>query len=588
MTRIYLFALLILCASFETPAGQGKAPPAWVDKSNEYTQILVNAQAPLQPEQASFFGVPGFDDQVFDFGPGYAQRFRDATAKARAGIVAKAAKETDPNVKQDIAILLQAADDQLRQSEVTERLTRPWLDAGQTIFQGIQTLLSEQTPQDRRAKAVTRLQRYAGVAPGTTALTTLARQRYEERGAKGLVQPTRIEVQQSLDNVKTYQQGIRELFTRFQLGGEAAAALDALDRQLTEYAEWSKSVVLPTARTDYKLPDELYALSLTNFGIDIDPRILLERAQLEFMETRSAMQQLAPLVAKAKGLKSTDYIGVIRELKSPQFKDAEVEPHYRKVVMPELDRLIAANRIVSLPQRPMQMRLGTAAENAAQPAPHFLPAPLVGNTGQQGTFVLPLNNPNAGADGPYDDFNYPAAAWTLTAHEGRPGHELQFTAMVERGVSLARTLYAFNSVNTEGWALYAEAEMLPYEPLEGQLIALQFRLLRAARAMLDPMINLGLTDRDTAFRVLTEEAGFSKAMARQEIDRYSVNAPGQAGSYFYGYARILQLRAETELALGKKFDRKAFNDFLLDQGLLPPALLVKAVREEFVPAQRAK
>ncbi|HKN78905.1 MAG TPA: DUF885 family protein, partial [Lysobacter sp.] len=114
------------------------------------------------------------------------------------------------------------------------------------------------------------------------------------------------------------------------------------------------------------------------------------------------------------------------------------------------------------------------------------------------------------------------------------------------------------------------------------------RLLRAARAMLDPMINLGLTDRDTVVRVLTEEAGYSKAMARQEVDRYSVQSPGQAGSYFYGYSRIMQLRAETEVALGDKFDRKAFNDFLLDQGLLPPALLAKAVREEFVPAQKAK
>jgi uncharacterized protein (DUF885 family) len=256
--------------------------------------------------------------------------------------------------------------------------------------------------------------------------------------------------------------------------------------------------------------------------------------------------------------------------------------------MPELDRLIAQHNVVSLPQRPMQMRLGTEAENASQPAPHFLPAPLVGNTGQQGTFVLPLGNPNAGEDGPYDDFNYPAGAWTLTAHEGRPGHELQFTAMVERGVSLARTLYAFNSVNVEGWALYAEAEMVPYEPIDGQLIALQFRLLRAARAMLDPMINLGLTDRDTAFKVLTEQVGFSRAMARQEIDRYSVNSPGQAGSYFYGYTRIMQLRAETELALGDRFDRKAYNDFLLDQGLLPPDLLAKAVREVFVPARKAK
>jgi uncharacterized protein (DUF885 family) len=574
-------------AKSASPAA-AKAVPAWVARSNENTQVLILAQAPFQPESVSFFGIPGYDDKVFDFGPNYAQRFRDATAKAKAELLARSAKETDANVKQDLAILVQAADDQIEASQVNQRMTRPWLDAGQTIFQGLQSLLSEQTPADRRAKAVLRLQRYVGVAPGSTPLVTLARQRYDERNEKGLVQPTQIEVQQSLDNVQTYRQGIRDLFVKYKLDGQAAAALDALDKQLTDYAAWSKAHVLPTARTDYKLPDALYALALKNYGIDIDPKVLIERAQLEFMETRNAMQQLAPLVAKEKGVAATDYVGVIRALKRQQLKDDQLEPYYRGTVMPGLDRLIAQHAVVSLPQRPMQMRLGTQAESAAQPAPHFQPAPLVGNTGQQGTFILPLGNPNAGADGPYDDFNFPASAWTLSAHEGRPGHELQFTAMVERGISLARTLYAFNSVNVEGWALYAEAEMVPYEPLEGQLIALQFRLLRAARAMLDPMINLGLTDRDTAFKVLTEQVGFSRAMARQEIDRYSVNSPGQAGSYFYGYSRIMQMRAETEVALGDKFERKAFNDFLLDQGLLPPALLNKAVRESFVPQQRAK
>ncbi|MGO4777299.1 DUF885 family protein, partial [Lysobacter sp. 2RAB21] len=131
--------------------------------------------------------------------------------------------------------------------------------------------------------------------------------------------------------------------------------------------------------------------------------------------------------------------------------------------------------------------------------------------------------------------------------------------------------------------LYAEAEMVPYEPLDGQLIALQFRLLRAARAILDPMLNLGLTDRASAGKVLTEQVGFSEAMTKQELDRYMFNAPGQAGSYFYGYSRILELRMDTELALGDRFDRLSFNNFLLDQGLLPPALLGKAVREDYVP-----
>ncbi|MGH8032387.1 MAG: DUF885 family protein, partial [Luteimonas sp.] len=198
-------------------------------------------------------------------------------------------------------------------------------------------------------------------------------------------------------------------------------------------------------------------------------------------------------------------------------------------------------------------------------------------------FVLPLVNPAAAARGEaYDDFTNEALAWTLTAHEGRPGHELQFSAMVETGVSLARTLFAFNSVNVEGWALYAEAEMVPYEPLDGQLIALQFRLLRAARAILDPMLNLGLIDRERAGEVLQNDVGVSAAMAKQELDRYTFNAPGQACSYFYGYSRILQLRMETELAQGKAFDRMQFNNFLLDQGLLPPDQLAKAVQERFV------
>ncbi|HEY5614165.1 MAG TPA: DUF885 domain-containing protein [Lysobacter sp.] len=565
---------------------------AWVAQSNKNAQILLSAQAPFQPEQMSFFGIPGYDDQVADLGPDNGKRFREATAAARAVLQTQLELERDANVRQDLQILLKAADEAVESSEVNERLTLPWVDVPQLVFQGLQGLLSDQTPPERRAQALKRLQRYAGLVEGNgdgaAPITTLARQRYAERaGEAALLKPTRIAVEQSLENSPTYLKGLRELFARYQMA-EATPALDAIEKQLEEYNAWSRATVLPNTRTDYTLPAELYALQLKQVGIDIDPRLLIERAQVGYMETRAAMQQLAPLVAKEKGLKASGYREVIAALKKTQFTTAQIEPHYRDKVMPELDRLIAEHDIVALPQRPMQMRLASAAESAAQPAPHFRPAPLVGNTGQQGTFVLPLGNPNAGAEGAYDDFNFPSVAWTLTAHEGRPGHELQFTAMVERGVSLARTLFAFNSVNVEGWALYAEAEMVPYEPIDGQLFALQFRLMRAARAMLDPMLNLGLTDRDTATRVLTGEVGLSKAMAKQEVDRYTVNSPGQAGSYFYGYSLILQLRAETELALGDRFDRRAFNDFLLDQGLLPPDLLAQAVRTEFVPAQQAK
>ncbi|WP_369978545.1 DUF885 domain-containing protein [Xanthomonas bundabergensis] len=581
--------LPLLAQTAPAKATAQAASPAWVTRSNEFAQILLQAQAPFQPEEVSFFGVPGYDDKVTDLGPDNGRRYRDAIAAARRALQEKLQVERDPDVRQDLAIMVHAADQAIEGSALNERLMLPWRDAPQMVFGGINNLLSEQVPAARRSKALDRLQRYVGLAPGSTSSLLLARQRYEEKLADGaLLPPTRREVEQALSNVDTYAKGIRELFATYKVDG-AEPALAAMDKQFKDYAAWTRKVVLPKAREDARLPPELYAFQLKQVGIDIAPQLLMQRAQLEFMETRAAMQQLAPLVAKAKGLKVDDpgdYRAVIRALKRDTIANDKLETHYRGVIE-QIDPIIRQQRIVDVPQRPMQMRLGSAAESAAQPAPHFRPAPLVGNTGEQGTFVLPLGNPDAAGKGEhYDDFNFGSAAWTLSAHEGRPGHELQFTAMVERGVSLARSMFAFNSVNVEGWALYAEAELVPYEPLDGQLIALQFRLLRAARAMLDPMLNLGLTDRERARLVLENDVGLSPAMARQELDRYMMRAPGQAGSYFYGYSRIMELRMRTELALGAKFDRLKFNNFLLDQGLLPPDQLATAVDEVFVPAQR--
>ncbi len=573
------------------PAAAAPAQPAWVAKSNAYAQILLAAQAEFAPEQMSFFGVPGYDDRVADLGPDNGRRFRAALAKARSELQARLAGERDANVRQDLEIMIRAADENIASSELGERLTLPWTDAPQLVFNGLRGLLSDQTPPERRARALDRLKAYAGQAPGTRPIAELARQRYEERaGNARLLRPTRLEVEQALANVDTYLAGIDQLFAKYKIDG-AAPALAALKTQLRDYAAWARAEVLPQARADTRLPPELYANQLKQYGIDIDPQLLIRRAQVEFMETRAAMRQLAPLVAKEKNLQVADprdYVAVIGALKRQSMPNDQLERRYREVI-DAIDPIIRKEKIVDVPNRPMVMRLGSEAESAAQPAPHFLPAPLIGNTGQQGQFVLPVAVPTAdGKALAYDDFNFDAVRWTLSAHEGRPGHELQFTAMVERGVSLARTMFAFNSVNVEGWALYAEAEMVPYEPLDGQLIALQFRLMRAARAMLDPMLNLGLIDREAAGRVLRDKVGLSEAMTKQELDRYTFNAPGQAGSYFYGYSRILELRMETELALGEKFDRLAFNNFLLDQGLLPPDLLAKAVRERFVPQQRGR
>ena len=159
--------------------------------------------------------------------------------------------------------------------------------------------------------------------------------------------------------------------------------------------------------------------------------------------------------------------------------------------------------------------------------------------------------------------------------------------MVEQGVSKARALYAFNSTNAEGWGLYSEYLIKPYMPLEGQLVSLDYRLHRAARAFLDPELQAGKITPAEAKTLLMHDVGQSDAFAQSEVERYTFKSPGQANSYFYGYTKLIALRHDTEAALGPRFNQQRFHDFILSQGLLPPDLMRKAVMEDFVPREKS-
>jgi uncharacterized protein (DUF885 family) len=313
----------------------------------------------------------------------------------------------------------------------------------------------------------------------------------------------------------------------------------------------------------------------------MEPQELMERALADYVQTRDEMDVTAAALAKQRNWSTSDYREVIRSLKKERIPTDKLLALYTGRLQ-QIEEIVRRERIVTLPERKAVIRLASEAESAASPAPHIDPPRLIGNTGEAAEFVLPTSNPNAKPGAEMDDFNYDAIAWTLTAHEARPGHELQFARMLERGVSTARVVFAFNSANVEGWALYAEAVMKKHLPLEGRIGSLQMRMMREARAFLDPMLNLGLIQPEAAQRFLMEEVMLSEPMAKQEIDRYTFLSPGQATSYYYGYTRLNALRTRVELALPGKFDALAFHDFIVNQGLLPFELLDKAVTEEFV------
>lgn len=563
------------------------AEPAWVTKSNANARLLLNVVAKYSPEGASSLGVDGFDEQITDLSRDQFEPSNKDTRAVIAELEKRLKAESDPKVRQDLEILIGSAKDQLRSNALSRKYFMPFNDLTKTIFGVVRQMLDPRIPKERQQTLLVRLQKYAGLAKGYRPATELANERLQERlkADKNLLGPFKGKVEQAINDGPTLIKGMKDLLAKSELKGwEPSFA--ALETQLTAYNAQVKSQILPRARTDHRLPPEVYADNLRQFGVDISPQELIARALVSFAEIRNQMNITAGLIARERGLPNADYRAVMAELKKQQIPSEKVMPLYLERLA-QIEAAAREQHIVTLPSRKAVIRLASVAENAQQPAPHMNPPRLIGNTGEYGEFVLTtgMAPDSSGKSMVFDDFSHQATTWTVTAHEARPGHELQFAKMIETGVSTARAVFAFNSVNVEGWALYAEAEMQPYEPLDGQLFALQARMLRAARAFLDPMVNLGEISPEGVKSFLMDETGASEGMATQEMQRYTFRAPGQATSYFYGYQRLMETREAAEVALRKKFNRQAFNDFVLAQGLVPPALLRKAVMQEFVPAQ---
>ncbi|WP_223164817.1 DUF885 domain-containing protein [Massilia mucilaginosa] len=575
-------AMLSLCAAVSA------AEPAWVAKSNANAKLVLNVMAKYAPESASGLGVDGYDEQITDLSRDHFEQTNKDTRAVIAELQKRRKSETDAKIRQDIDILIGSAEDQMRAATLDRKYFVPFDNLTAQLFGVVRQTLDPRIPKERQKTLLIRLQKYAGLVKGYRPATELAAERLQERlkANKTLIGPFKDEVEQAINDSPTLIKGIKELLAKSELQGwEPSFA--ALETQLTAYNEHVKKQILPRARTDHRLPAEVYANNLRQFGVDISPQELMAKALTSFAEIRNQMNITAGLVARERKLANPDYRAVMAELKKQQIAPERVMPLYADRLN-QIEAAVREQKIVSLPERKAVIRMASTAESAAQPAPHMNPPRLIGNTGEYGEFVLTAGMPPdaKGKTLAFDDFTHEAATWTLTAHEARPGHELQFAKMIETGVSTARAVFAFNSVNVEGWALYAEAEMQPYEPLDGQLFALQARMQRAARAFLDPMVNLGEITPEGVKAFLMDEVGLSEGMATQEMQRYTFRAPGQATSYFYGYQRLMETRQAAEVALRRKFNRQAFNDFVLAQGLVPPALLRQAVMQEFVPAQR--
>ncbi|MBE9009407.1 DUF885 domain-containing protein [Pseudanabaenaceae cyanobacterium LEGE 13415] len=561
LLAIASFMIAIASHSVSNPIASAK--PNWITRSDENTNILVKAES-----ESSCTDQSTLSESLLKLNPNYVQCYEKNLNSAIQAFQTKLNQETDPAVKIDLEVLIASAQEELRSHQLDQQYRLPYVNLVREIDRSLDKLNSRDLSK--------RLKQLSGEETGTPSIASLATQRMREALTRSnIFFPEKSQLEQDLANVPAQLEQLKQKLDR---RGIDPTSYTKLKSQLTEYTNFVRQEILPKARTSFRLPPELYAAQLAERGVEIPIDELLQNAHTAFANIQQEMNEIAPQIAKQKRFQVKDYRDVIRALKQEQLPADQILPHYQKR-QKEIEAIIQRERLVTLPKRPLTIRLTSDRENASFPVPQYQAPRSSQKTA--GVFIIPLLKPDP-QPRVYNDFTYPAVSWTLTAHEGRPGHDLQFTTIQDKGTSKARSSYGYNPANHEGWALYAEAITLPYMPIDGQFISLQFQLLRAARAFLEPELHLGKISIDQALRVLTQDAGYSEFFARQEIDRYTTRLPGHAPSYFYGYQRLMQLRKEVEQQLGRKFDQQQFHDFILSQGFMPQRLLRQAVLEQFV------
>ncbi len=175
----------------------------------------------------------------------------------------------------------------------------------------------------------------------------------------------------------------------------------------------------------------------------------------------------------------------------------------------------------------------------------------------------------------------------LIYHELIPGHHFHLS-LVKENEQLSRYRRGVRvNAFAEGWANYAARLALEIGMLDDPYDHYGFLLSHAfisTRLVVDTGLNYMGWSLEKASDYMLENTFYSESQVATELLRYSTDIQAQALSYKLGYDKILELRQTAKLALGERFDLRAFHAAMLSSGTLSMPVLEQHIQRYIAEA----
>jgi uncharacterized protein (DUF885 family) len=550
---------------------------------NEIADGYVERAAALNPLEATYCGIPGYDDRISDLSPEGFRARADLDRETIAALNAETAADESEQVAKDAMLeRLGLAVEFYDAGEATSDLNvlASPLQAVRQVFD-LMPVEGEEAQRNLALRMAAVPEAYAGLrrtllesaknghVAARRQVIACAKQCAEWAGRSSAA--AQASTQEGAEGAGFYAGLVERTGASGALRAELDRSAQAARAATAEFGAFLETELLPYAPEQDAVGRDRYALASRYFlgaAVDLDDAYAWGWSEVKRLEAE--MNRVAGLIVPGGSV--DDAVAALDAEPGRRISGKEA---FRDWMQELADRTIADlhGRHFDIPEPARRIEC------------------MIAPTSEGGIYYT----------APSEDFTRPGRMWwavaegveqfstwrevTTVYHEGVPGHHLQIAQAVYQHEKLNRwrRLMCWVSGHGEGWALYSERlmEELGYLEDPGNLLGmLDGQMLRAARVVVDLGVHLGLPipagtgwhegetwNAELAWEFLRGHVRIEEEMLRFELNRY-LGWPGQAPSYKLGERIWLQAREDAKARKGAQFDLKEFHSQALAFGSL--------------------